>query len=155
MNIWYKHDSSESSHSYFMMALIRSFQIHWLDAQRWAPLSGAKVKSQHHFEIQIHAFLTCPLHYRCELYIGLTAARLLTGTRKWEDVSLHFISFQFAVKLISWFSYLFLKSLHDFSPICLTELLHHYDPFSGQQSHFFLVVTEPCLAPLTHQAGFI
>ena len=92
----------------------------------------AKIKpvlQRRHFETVIHAFVTTRLDYCNALYVGIAgssiarlqlvqnaAARLLTGTRKYEHISpilasLHWLPIHFRIhfKILLKFFYLLLK----------------------------------------------
>ncbi len=103
----------------------------------------AKVKSflsTKNFEKVIHAFVISCLDYCNSLYYGINcssmerlqlvqnaAARLLTGTRKYQHISPILISLQcLPIKLRVEFKILilFFKSLNSLAPVYLTEFLH-------------------------------
>ena len=107
----------------------------------------AKVKpvlSRHDFEILIHAFITTRLDYCNALYTGISksnmarlqlvqnaAARLLTGTRKFDHItpilqSLHWLPVHFRTDFkILLFVF---KCLHGLAPQYLSNLLVPYTP---------------------------
>ena len=113
----------------------------------------AKIKpilSRQHFKTVIHAFVTTQRDYCNALYVGVSgssithhqmvqnaAARLVTGTRKYEHISpilasLHWLPIQFRIhfKILL---YAF-KSLNGFAPPYLSELLHPYIPAHSLRS---------------------
>ena len=122
----------------------------------------AKIKqilSRQLFENVIHAFISTRLDYCNALYVGVgassiarlqivqnAAARLLTGTRKYEHItpilaSLHWLPIHFRVhfKII-----LFVfKSLNGLAPPYLTELLHPYAPTRSLRSADQLLLRVP------------
>lgn len=122
----------------------------------------AKIKpilSRQHFEIVIHAFVTTRLDYCNSLYVGVSAssiarlqmvqnaaARLLTGTRKFEHISpilasLHWLPIHFR---IDFKTILFVfKSLNGLAPPYLSELLHPYSPARSLRSADQLLLSVP------------
>ena len=122
----------------------------------------AKIKpilQKRHFETVIHAFVTTRLDYCNALYAGVSgssiarlqlvqnaAARLLTGTRKYEHISpvlasLHWLPVDFRVHFkILLFAF---KALHGLAPSYLSELLHPYTPSRSLRSADQLLLIEP------------
>ena len=122
----------------------------------------AKIKpilQKKHFETVIHAFVTTRLDYCNALYVGVSgssiarlqlvknaAARLLTGTRKYEHISpvlasLHWLPVDFRVHFkILLFAF---KALHGLAPSYLSELLHPYTPSRSLRSADQLLLIEP------------
>ncbi len=113
----------------------------------------AKIKpylSGQHFETVIHAFVTTRLDYCNALYVGVSgssiarlqmvqnaAARLLTGTCKYEHISpilasLHWLPVHFKIQFkILLFVF---KSLNGLAPPYISELLHPYMPTHSLRS---------------------
>jgi len=122
----------------------------------------AKIKpvlQRRHFETVIHAFVTTRLDYCNALYVGIAgssiarlqlvqnaAARLLTGTRKYEHISpilasLHWLPIHFRIHFkILLFTF---KALNGLAPIYLSELLHPYTPSRSLRSADQLLLTVP------------
>ncbi len=122
----------------------------------------AKIKpylSSQHFETVIHAFVTTRLDYCNALYVGVSgssiarlqmvqnaAARLLTGTRKYEHISpilasLHWLPVHFRIKFkILLFVF---KSLNGLAPPYISELLHPYMPTHSLRSADQLLLNVP------------
>lgn len=113
----------------------------------------AKIKSslsRHHFEILIHAFVTTRLDYCNALYSGISqsslarlqlvqnaAARLLTGSRKYDHVSpllssLHWLPVRYRIDFkILLFVF---KCLNGLAPRYLSDLLVTYSPSRSLRS---------------------
>ena len=122
----------------------------------------AKVKpflSRQQFETVIHAFVTTRLDYCNSLYMGVSgsslarlqwvqnaAARLLTGTRKYDHISpilasLHWLPIHFRIHFrILLFTF---KSLNGMTPPYLSELLHPYTPNRPLRSADQLLLNVP------------
>ena len=122
----------------------------------------AKIKpvlQRQHFETVIHAFVTTRLDYCNALYMGVSAssiarlqlvqnaaARLLTGTSKYEHISpilasLHWLSVHFRSHFkIILFAF---KALNGLAPPYLSELLHPYTPSRSLRSADQLLLTVP------------
>lgn len=122
----------------------------------------AKIKhflARQQFETVIHAFVTTRLDYCNALYFGVShssiarlqlvqnaAARLLTGTRKFEHItpilsSLHWLPVHFRIhfKLL-----LFVfKCLNGAAPLYLSELLCPYNPARSLRSADQLLLSVP------------
>ncbi len=115
--------------------------------------------SSQHFKTVIHAFVTTLLDYCNALYVGVSgssiaclqmvqnaAARLLTGTRKYEHISpilasLHWLPVQFRIKFkIILFVF---KSLNGLAPPYISELLHPYTPTHSLKSADQLFLNVP------------
>lgn len=122
----------------------------------------AKIKpvlQKQHFETVIHAFVTTRLDYCNALYLGVNgssiarlqlvqnaAARLLTGTRKYEHISpilasLHWLPVHFRIQFkLLLFAF---KALNGLAPPYLAELLHPYIPSRSLRSADQLLLTVP------------
>uniref|UniRef100_A0A8C6KQ30 Reverse transcriptase domain-containing protein n=1 Tax=Nothobranchius furzeri TaxID=105023 RepID=A0A8C6KQ30_NOTFU len=122
----------------------------------------AKIKpilSRQHFETVIHAFVTTRLDYCNALYIGVSAscisqlqrvqnaaARLLTGTRKFEHISpvlasLHWLPISFRIHFkILLFAF---KGLHGLAPSYLSDLIQPYTPSRSLRSADQLLLIVP------------
>ncbi len=122
----------------------------------------AKIKpylTRQNFETVIHAFVTTRLDYCNALYVGVSgssvarlqmvqnaAARLLTGTRKYEHISpilasLHWLPVHFRIQFkILLFVY---KSLNGLAPPYISELLHPYMPTRSLRSADQLFLNVP------------
>lgn len=122
----------------------------------------AKIKpflQRQHLETVIHAFVTTRLDYCNALYMGVSgssitrlqlvqnaAARLLTGTRKFEHISpvlasLHWLPVHFRIHFkILLFVF---KSLNGLAPSYLSELLHPYVPRCSLRSADQLLLRVP------------
>ena len=111
------------------------------------------------FETVIHAFVTTRLDYCNGLYMGVSgssiarlqlvqnaAARLLTGTKKYEHISpllasLHWLPVHFRIHFkILLFAF---KALNGLAPPYLSELLHPYTPSRSLRSADQLLLTVP------------
>lgn len=122
----------------------------------------AKIRSslsRHHFEVLIHAFVTTRLDYCNALYCGISqsslarlqlvqnaAARLLTGSRKFDHVSpilssLHWLPVRYRIDFkILLFVF---KCLNGLAPRYLSDLLVRYAPTRSLRSTDQLLLVVP------------
>ena len=109
--------------------------------------------SYHNLEIVIHAFITSRLEYSNSLYLGLpqsfisrlqivknAAARLLTGSKKWEHItpvlaSLHWLPVQ--QRIIFKTVLMVFKAINGKAPSYISDLLH---PHSATRSLIMLLL---------------
>lgn len=117
------------------------------------------ILQRQHFEAVIHAFVTTRLDYCNALYVGVSgssvarlqlvqnaAARLLTGTRKYDHISpilasLHWLPVRFRINFkVLLFVF---KALNGLAPPYLSELVHFYMPGRALRSAGQLILEVP------------